>query len=118
MKQKKKMTEAEIMKEIETLLQIARFVDSDYVTSSFETKVLIAIQDLINRKNAENAEKDAMIDALVAGQETLQKLLAKSKVEAVKEFLDKVETVMFYDETEYVNVLCLKRLAEEMGVEL
>ena len=84
MKQEKNLTEAEIMKEIETLLRIAKFVNSDYVTSPFEKKVLIAIQDLINRKNAENERLNFENLQMIASIKGL-------KDEAIKEFANLAE---------------------------
>lgn len=74
------MTEAEIMKEIETLLQIAKFVNSDYVTSPFEAKVLIAIQDLINRKNAKIEELQIKNEHLAGFVDVAYKEIEKNAI--------------------------------------
>ena len=111
------MTEAEILKEIETLLQIARFVNSDYVTSPFETKVLIAIQDLINRKNAEieRLKKECNL----AKYEKYKADILQAKAEAIKEVLEKVKALFPTDKNfTTISRFALRQIAKEMGVEL
>ena len=141
----RKMTEAEIMKEIETLLQIARFVNSDYVTSPFEKKVLIAIQDLINRKNAEckdcgirtseSIEKlQKQIAEKTADNERLEKAMQvqeimldnqdyaikKARAEAIKEVLQKVEKLKYPNPMTMIGTIIygedFDQIAKEMGV--
>lgn len=90
----KKLTEAEIMKEIETLLQIAKFVNSDYVTSPFETRVLVPIVDLINRKNAE-IEKLKLLDKMSEDMHFNEEIQHKNKIAKLER--EKEELAMSFE---------------------
>ena len=60
---------------------------SNLKISSCRFELICDALDLINRKKAE-------IEALVAGQETLQKYIEKARAEAIKEFAEKLKKLM------------------------
>ena len=76
------MTDKEIIKSLEGALLNAKRCDSK--VWSIEVSKLEYVLDLTNRQQEE-------IEALITGQETLQKYIAKAKAEAVKEFAERLE---------------------------
>lgn len=76
------MTDKEIIKSLEGALLNVKRCDSK--VWSIEVSKLEYVLDLTNRQQEE-------IEALITGQETLQKYIAKAKAEAVKECLAKVK---------------------------
>ena len=87
---------------------------------------------LINRKNAEIAEKDAEIERFEKAIQVQEIMLGnqdyaikKARAEAIKEFVMKAEGRSFFPETndpdedwEVVSLDSLYKIAKEMGVEL
>ena len=133
----KKLTEAEIMKALECCSKSVGeccaecpLREINCLDISIEQLAL----DLINRKNAEIAEKDAKIDELQIKAEHLagfvdvaykeiEKKAITARAEAIKEFLKKAEEKMIVVhgndglETAYLED-DLHQIAKEIGVEL
>lgn len=115
-----KLTDSEIVKEFETLIRCANFVNSDYVTSPFEVKYIVSVIDLINRLQAENERlKDenqllldkhpanthstcAIFDNGVIYAKTLEdydNLIGDISREGIKEFAERLKERKYLDET-------------------
>ena len=95
-----KLTDAEIVKEFETLIQCANFVNSDYVTSPFEVKYIVSAIDLINRQKAEIERleiyhRENPLELALLADELTEKLKT-AKAEAYKEFVNKIKVHAYY----------------------
>ena len=78
----KNLTNNETIKALEGAILNAKGCDSK--VWSIEVSKLEYVLDLTNRQQEE-------IEALITGQETLQKYIAKAKAEAVKEFTERLK---------------------------
>ena len=78
----KNLTNNEIIKTLEGAILNAKRCDSK--VWSIEVSKLEYVLDLTNRQQEE-------IEALITGQETLQKYIAKAKAEAVKEITERLK---------------------------
>ena len=60
------------------------------------------LQQNLKEAHIDIQEKQAEIEALIAGQETLQKYIAEAKTEAVKEFAEKIKLEFYYEFDEII----------------
>ena len=98
----------EIIKSLEGAVLNAKRCDSK--VWSIEISKLEYVLELTIRQQEE-------IEALVAGQETLQKYIAKAKAEAVKEFAERLKAIAsqgFWEADGYVGAEQIDDLIKEM----
>jgi len=114
-KGKKPMTDNEIIKALECCSNRYDCYSCEYYNQYCKGDMNVTLKDALDLINRQKAE----IEALIAGQETLQKYIVTAKAEAIKEFAERLKKNFdTYTDEEESNALYMINLINDLVKEM